>query len=53
MVEIGSQRSRGRKDLEVAGEKLAAAATAFTVLDRMEQGFEIIIGALHEADASA
>src|SRR5437899_1745490 len=50
---IGGQGSRGRKDLEVVCEELAAAAAAFAVLDGVEKGFEIIVGALDEPDASA
>ena len=34
-------------------EELAAAAAAFAVLDGVEKRFEVIVGALHEPDASA
>ena len=33
-------------------EELAAAAAAFAVLDGVEKGFEVIVGTLHEPDAS-
>jgi len=52
MREVGGQGSGGRKDFEVMCEELATAASAFAVLDGMEQRFEVIVGALHEADAS-
>ena len=53
MREVGCQCSGGRKDFEVVCEELASAASAFAVLDGMEKRFEVIVGALNEADASA
>ncbi len=53
MGEVSGQGSGGRKDFEVVCEELASAASAFAVLDGMEKRFEVIVGALHEADASA
>ena len=53
MRKVGGQGGGGRKDFEIVCEELPSAAAAFAVLDGMEKRFEVIVGALHEADASA
>lgn len=51
--EIDGQGSRRGKTFEVPSEDLAAAATAFAVFDRVEEGFQDIVRALNESNASA
>ena len=53
MPKVGREGGGGRKEFEIVCEELASAASAFAVLDGMEKRFEVIVGALHEADASA
>lgn len=47
-------KSRSRRELfKVLSEDLTAAAPALAVLHRVEEGFENVVGAIHQTDAAA
>jgi len=53
MDEIDGQGGSGWKALEVLGEDLAATAAAFAVFDGVKEGFQIVVGASDQPNASA
>src|SRR2546429_5582159 len=48
MPEILSQCGGRRESFEILGEDLAPAAAPFPVLHRVEEGFQLIVGARHQ-----
>ena len=52
MEKIGSECRRGGKHFEIMGESLASTAATFAMLKAVEDGFQIIVGACHQANSS-
>ncbi len=53
MPEILSQCGGRRESFEILGEDLAPAAAPFPVLHRVEEGFQLIVGARHQTKSSS